>query len=103
MKGMDQLPWREFVMFETRTAKVATVRSNGQPHVTPVGFVLDGDDVVFTTGMKSVKGKSLLRGGIVALCVDEECAPYSFVIIEGTVSLSEDDDDLRKWATAVGG
>ena len=40
---------------------------------------------------------------MVALCVDEECAPYSFVIVEGTVSLSEDDDDLRKWATAVGG
>ena len=103
MNGLDQLPWREFVMFETRTAKLATVRSNGQPHVTPVGFVLDGDDVVFMTGMNSVKGKALLRGGMAALCVDEECAPFSFVIIEGTVSLSEDTDDLLTWATAVGG
>jgi hypothetical protein len=39
---------REFLAAGTRTAKVATVRKDGSPHVTPVWFVLDGNDLVFT-------------------------------------------------------
>jgi hypothetical protein len=31
--------------------------------------VLDGDDVIFTTGADTVKGKALARDGRVALCV----------------------------------
>ena len=47
---MTDEEWRAFVLEGTRTAKVATVRPDGRPHVAPVWFVLDGDDVVFTTG-----------------------------------------------------
>ena len=36
-----------FLMRGTRTAKVATTMPGGQPHVMPVWFVLDGDDLVF--------------------------------------------------------
>jgi hypothetical protein len=32
----------------TRTGKLAVTRSDGRPHVTPIWFVLDGDDVVLT-------------------------------------------------------
>ena len=98
----DQWPWREFLLVGTRTAKLATVRSSGRPHVAPVAFVLDGNDVVFTTAATSVKGRSLLRGGEVALAVDEEAAPFPFVIVEGPVSTSEDLDELRKWCAAIG-
>lgn len=31
----------------------------GQPHVMPVWFVLDGEELVFTTGADSVKGRNL--------------------------------------------
>jgi Pyridoxamine 5'-phosphate oxidase len=50
MKSMTPGEWREFLLFGTRTAKIATVRSNGYPHVALVWFVLDGDNLVFTTG-----------------------------------------------------
>jgi hypothetical protein len=39
----------------------------------------------------------------VALCVDDDRPPFSFVIIEGTAELSEDPDDLLAWATRIGG
>lgn len=96
-------PWREFLMTGTRTAKLATVRPDGRAHVAPVAFVLDGDDLLFSTAATSVKGRALLRGGEVALAVDDEQKPYPFVIVEGTVSTSEDLDELLRWCTAVGG
>jgi hypothetical protein len=42
-------------------AKAGVVRADGGPHVTPIWFVLDGDDVVFTTGATSVTGAALRR------------------------------------------
>ena len=41
---------RDFLLSRpAHTAKVATVRADGRPHVAPVWFDLDGDDVMFTT------------------------------------------------------
>ncbi len=94
---------REFLSFGTRTAKLAVSRKNGAPHVVPIWFVLDGDDVIFTTSEKTVKGKAILRDQRVALCVDDDTPPFSFVSIEGTVTISRDPDDLLAWATRLGG
>lgn len=99
---VEALPWREFLMTGTRTAKLATVKANGRPHVTPVGFVLDGNDIVFSTGKRSVKGRGILRSPEVALVVDEEVPPYPFVMVEGTAFVSEDLDEMLRWATKVG-
>ena len=77
MKSMTPAEWREFLLFGTRTAKVATVRSNGYPHVAPVWFVLDGDELVFTTWKMSVKGKNLLRDPHLVICVDDERPPFA--------------------------
>ena len=49
-RRMDDAEWRAFVSEGTRTGKLATVRADGRPHVVPIWFVLDGDDLVFTTG-----------------------------------------------------
>lgn len=95
--------WQTFVSEGTRTGKLATVRRDGRPHVVPIWFVLDGDDLVFTTGATTVKGRSLRRDGRASLCVDDERPPFSFVTIEGTVTTSEDLDELLPVATAIGG
>ena len=79
-----------FIAEGTRTGKVATVRADGRPHVAPVWFVVDGEDVVFMTGADTVKGKSLLRDGRVAMTVDDERPPFTFATVEGRVSVSTD-------------
>ena len=45
-----------------RTAKLATVRADGRPHVAPVWYLFDDDGtVVFSTGRSTVKGRNLAR------------------------------------------
>ncbi|GGM58406.1 PPOX class F420-dependent enzyme [Longimycelium tulufanense] len=98
---MTDAEWRAFLTADTRTAKLATVREDGRPHVAPVWFVLDGDTLVFTTGATSVKGRNLRRTGYAAVAVDTDGPPYAFVTVEGPVSISDDQDEKLRWATAV--
>lgn len=94
---------RAFLSHGTRTAKLATSGPGGQPHVMPVWFLLDGEELVFTTGSDSVKGRNLRRNPRAAVVVDEEVAPYAFVHMRGHVTLSEDSEQLLRFATAIGG
>jgi PPOX class probable F420-dependent enzyme len=104
VREMEAEEWRDFVAAGTRTAKLATVRADGRPHVAPVWFVLDDDDTfVFTTGEDTVKGKALRRDGRVALVVDDETPPFAYVLVEGTVDIGEDLDEMMRYATRIGG
>ena len=86
------------------TGKLATTRLDGRPHVAPIWFVLDVDgSIVFTTFQESLKGRTLRRDPRAALCIDDEAPPFSFVTVEGTVEISEDLDELRRWAVVIGG
>ena len=85
------------------TGKLATVRADGRPHVAPVWFAVDDNgSIVFTTGADTVKGKNLARTGYAAMSIDDERPPFSFVMLEGQVELSDDLDAVRHWATVVG-
>jgi PPOX class probable F420-dependent enzyme len=99
---MTDEEWRAFVSEGTRTAKLSTVRADGSPHIAPVWFVLDGGDILFNTGKDTVKGRNLARDGRVALCVDDERPPFSFVTVQGRVELSEDPAELLDSATRIG-
>ncbi|MFD4524006.1 PPOX class F420-dependent oxidoreductase [Streptomyces sp. NPDC058470] len=99
---MTDEQWRAFVLHGTRTGKLSTVRADGGPHVAPIWFLLDGDDLVFNTSKESVKGRNLARDGRVALCVDDDRPPFAFVVLEGRAELSEDLDELRRWAGRIG-
>ncbi|AKA07200.1 pyridoxamine 5-phosphate oxidase [Streptomyces noursei ZPM] len=90
-----------FLSAGTRTGKLSTVRADGSPHVAPVWFLMDGDDLVFNTGRDTVKGRNLARDGRVALCVDDERPPFSFVVVQGTAALSGELSDVRHWATRI--
>ncbi|GGV01808.1 PPOX class F420-dependent enzyme [Kitasatospora herbaricolor] len=101
MASMTEPEWRAFLAAGTRTAKLATTRADGRPHVAPVWFLLDGDDIVLNTGSGTVKGRTLARDGRVMLCVDDDRPPFSFVLVQGTATLSEDLPEVRAWATRI--
>lgn len=103
MASLDDDAVRDFLSAGTRTGKVAWVAADGSPHVAPIWFVLDGGDVVFNTGADTGKGRALAREGRASLVVDEEAPPYSFVKVDGTVTLSDDLDEVRRFATIIGG
>jgi PPOX class probable F420-dependent enzyme len=99
---MTKDEWQEFVSSGTRTGKAGVTSADGGPHVTPIWFLLDGDDLVFTTHESSVKGMALRRDPRICVCVDDDAPPYSFVSLWGKTSLSEDLGEVRRWATALG-
>jgi PPOX class probable F420-dependent enzyme len=103
MKEMTSDERRAFLTYGTRTGKLATVRPDGRPHIAPVWFVLDGDTLVFTTGEATVKGRALRRDPRVSLLVDDETPPFAYVLVEGKADVSEELDDMLRWATLIGG
>lgn len=100
-RQMSEDEWTDFVGHGTRTAKVATTRPDGRPHVAPVWFLVEEGRVVFITGAESVKGRNLRRTGRAALVVDDEEPPFSFVMVEGEVELEDDADAMLPVATRI--
>lgn len=102
VEEMSKVEVREFLMYSTRTGKVATVREDGRPHIAPVWFVLDEDDrVIFTTWHETVKAANLRRDPRVSICVDDQQPPFSFVVIEGTAELEAQAQDMLDWTTRL--
>ena len=102
MKRMEPEEWRTFLLEGRRTAKLATVRADGRPHVAPVWFVVDGDDLVFTTMLSSVKGKNLSRDPRVMVSVDEQSFPYAFVLIQGVARVERlSPQELFPWTKRI--
>jgi PPOX class probable F420-dependent enzyme len=99
---MSEAEWRAFLQEGTRTGKLATTRRDGRPHVVPIWFVLEGDDLVFNTGAQTVKGRSLARTGWASICVDDDHPPYSFVTVSGPVTISADPEETLPYATRIG-
>lgn len=86
------------------TAKVATTRKDGRPHVAPVWYAVDNDgSLLFNTGADTVKGRTIARDPRIAVCVDDEAPPFSFVLLEGSAEVIDDLAEVRRWATVIGG
>src|SRR5262249_20809740 len=80
---------------------LATASPTGEPHVAPVWFLVDGEDLVFTTGEETIKGRNLRANPRAALTVDVSEYPYDFVVVRGSVSLDSHAPDLLAWATRL--
>jgi PPOX class probable F420-dependent enzyme len=91
----------EFLAEGTRTGKLASVRADGRPHVAPIWFVIDGDDLLFMTGSTTVKGRSLRNDPRAALTVDLEEPPYAFATVEGSVTIETDPEAMLPHSVAI--
>ena len=82
---MHEMDWAEtsrFLLQGTRTAKIATV---------------------FSTSSRSVKARNLVREPRVAVAVDDQAPPFSFVSITGWAELLERPGDFLAWTTRIAG
>ena len=103
MRTMSTAEAMEFLAAGTRTGKLATVWPDGRPHVAPIWFVVEDGALVFNTWHTSVKARNLRADPRAALAVDYQEPPFGYVIVEGTVELSDDLAEVRRIATVVGG
>ncbi|MHC1563233.1 PPOX class F420-dependent oxidoreductase [Actinomycetospora sp. C-140] len=92
-----------FLTEGTRTGKIGWTARDGRPLVAPIWFLVEDGTIVFNTGSDTAKGKAFARDPRVVLCVDLQEAPYAFVQVQGSVTLSEDPDELLRTATELGG
>jgi PPOX class probable F420-dependent enzyme len=90
-----------FLTEGTRTGKLATASPDAEPHVAPIWFVVADNDLVFTTGRDSVKGRNLRANPRAALAVDVAEYPYDFVVVRGPVSIDDNPADMLSWTTRI--
>lgn len=93
---------RAFLAEGTRTGKIGWTAKDGRPLVAPIWFLVEDATIVFTTGSDTAKGRALARDPRAVLCVDLQEPPYAFVQVQGSVTLSEDPDELLRAATDLG-
>ena len=111
MAQMTKSEIKKFLMKDTFTGKLATVKKNGSPHVVPIWFVVEEvnsrnrntvGNIYFTTGRDSVKAKNIQRDSRVSICVDDQTPPFSFVSIYGNAKLIPyRQKEVLKWATKI--
>lgn len=64
---------------------IASLGSDGAPHVTPVWGELDGDDIIINTALGRAKARNLANDGRVAISLTDPDNPYTVISIRGTV------------------
>jgi PPOX class probable F420-dependent enzyme len=102
MADLDDPAIRAFLSEGTRTGKIGWTAKDGRPLVAPIWFLVEGGAIVFNTGADTAKGRAFARDPRVVLCVDLEEPPFAFVQVQGSVTLSQDPDELLRTATELG-
>jgi PPOX class probable F420-dependent enzyme len=90
-----------FLASGVRTGKLGLGGGSG-PIVVPVWFLVDGEDLVFTTNETTAKARRLRADPRAALCGDDEAFPFGFVQARGPVTLQQlTPGELLPWTTRI--
>lgn len=77
--------------------RIAVVREDGSPLVTPIWFIYEKAAIYFTPREKSEWFSCLRRDPRVSLCIDEQPLPYRKVLAEGSAELIHDVGNDEVW------
>ncbi len=96
MPQLTKMERNEFLNTAGVLMRIACVRPDGSPLVTPIWFIYHDDAICFTPRAKSEWFGCLRKDPRVALCIDEEAHPYRKVLLEGNAELLHDigEDDV---------
>ena len=72
-------------------AAVATIQPDGQPQLSVVWVKRDGNDVLFSTTVGRRKQRNLARDPRCTVMINPPEAPYSYLEVRGTVTMTEID------------
>jgi nitroimidazol reductase NimA-like FMN-containing flavoprotein (pyridoxamine 5'-phosphate oxidase superfamily) len=98
MPKLTQQEQNEFLNTPGILMRIACVREDGSPLVTPIWFIYHENAICFTPREQSEWFACLKKDPRVALCIDEQNLPYRKLIAEGSAELLYDvgnDDDWR--------
>lgn len=88
-----------------RLCVVSYARRSGPPAMTPVYYVMEGDDILISTTRSRAKAKVLQRNSEVSVCVLGEQQPFPYLTVYGTGSIEADGaaDLMRRVGEKIGG
>jgi PPOX class probable F420-dependent enzyme len=72
--------------------KIATIRKDGSPHVTPIWYLLDGGKLIVNTTTDRVKYWNIKRDPRVSFLVDDG---YPYIMIQGKARIATERDALK--------
>ena len=101
METMSTDEAKAFLAEGARTGKLATASKRGAVSVAPIWFLVDGEDLVFTTWHASLKARHLTENPRAALTVDVSDFPFDFVVVRGPVTVTESAPDMAHWSTRL--
>lgn len=74
----------EFITERPRVGRLATTDAGGHPHVVPVWFKVNGEEILVHTMAAMAKARNVADTGVFALAVDTDVWPYRGVMIRGS-------------------
>jgi nitroimidazol reductase NimA-like FMN-containing flavoprotein (pyridoxamine 5'-phosphate oxidase superfamily) len=78
---------------------IATIRPDGYPQATTVGYVNDGLDIYFGCGAQSQKAKNLALNSKVSIAIDRDYESWNQIqglSLAGTAARVTDADEIKK-------
>ena len=81
-------------------AVMATINSDGSPHLSPNWYYYDGDQLFFVTTKERKKFYNLRKDQRISVCVYEPPLASNYVIVEGAVIVDDLVPTSELWRTA---
>ena len=90
---------REAFLADLHVGVLSIARENKGPLSLPIWYQYTNGEVTIGISDSSVKAKLLKRHGRATLTVQNETAPYQYVMVEGPVTVDENDTSVLEMAT----
>jgi len=72
-----------------RLVIVGIPRAVGAPHLSPVYYTVDGDDILISTTASRFKARAVRRNPAISLCVLHEQFPFPYLLVYGTGTIED--------------
>ena len=99
---MDAAERREFVK-KHHTCVVGYTRKKGPPSMSIVYYVMDGDDICFSTMRARQKAKAVEREGELSIAVLDGQWPPTYLVVYGDAEIVEDKEKAIDVGMKIGG
>lgn len=92
---------RKAFLREHRLAIVGAMRKEASPQLSPVYYVMDGDDLLISTTATRAKARVIHHNSLVSVCVLGEQSPFPYLTVYGRGRI--EDDGAVDVMMAIGG
>jgi len=89
---MPEIPSSHRDLLDAQVATLATIGSDGRPHLSEMWFLADGDTVMLSLNTARQKMKNLRANPAATLLILDLANPYRYLEIRGDAEITPDDD-----------